>query len=299
MARGLVFFIASLSVPVFVCGATGIESDEAEPDRTEPNDLKLGRATSFHNKCAEILKTFVDGKGMVDYTALRRKRLDLRALLREFDTLDPNEYRSWPQEDKIAFWINVYNLQKLRVVTDNYPIRPSSRILSIYWGPRSIRHIERKVTQHKFLVMDEEFTFAGLDRRFFRGEFGEPRVFFALSNACLSSPPLRNEPFLGEKLKEQFADQARIFLANPKKFRIDRAARKVQLSSIFKWFGKDFVKTYGTDARFAGYGEVERAVLNYVSGHLSERDAAYLAGSGYGIQYLPYDWTLNEQPVKE
>ena len=180
------------------------EPNEVEPASVEPNDLKLKPAVSFHDKCAEILKNFVDDKGMVDYKILRRKRLELKSLLHEFDNLDPNEYRTWPNEDKIAFWLNAYNIQMLKIITDNYPIK-SSRILRLYlgWGPISILHIKGIWTNYKFHVMDEEFTLSEIDRRFFRKEFDDPRIFFAISRASLSGPPLRNEPYYGYKLNEQ------------------------------------------------------------------------------------------------
>ncbi len=73
------------------------EPDEIEPTSVEPNDLKIKPTVSFHDKCADVLKTFVDDKGMVDYKTLRRKRLNLKALLDEFDKLDPNVYSSWPK----------------------------------------------------------------------------------------------------------------------------------------------------------------------------------------------------------
>jgi len=290
MARGLVFFIISLSLLVVTRGR-GVEADVAEPN--EPN---LASAVAFHNECAEILKSYVNEMGMVDYTALRRKRLDLRTLLRQFDTLDPNEYRSWSKQDKIAFWINVYNLNKLRIVTDNYPIQPSSRILSIYWGPRSIRHIEKEITRHKFLVMDEEFTFAIVDRRFFRKEFKDPRVFFALSNACLSSPPLRQKPYYGFKLHTQLDDQVRKFLSSPLAFKIDRDKRKVYLSALFQMssYGNEFTEKYAIDRKFKDHPPATRAILNFICNYLSPQDVSFLEVGSYTVEYMRYDWTIND-----
>jgi hypothetical protein len=291
MARGLVFCIISLSVPVIICGRCVGKANAAEP--SDPNFVS---AMFFHNNCGVILKTFVDDKGMVDYAALRRKRLDLRALLREFDTLDPNVYTSWSKEDKIAFWINAYNLQKLSVVTDHYPIRPSSRILSIYWGPRSIRHIEKEITKYKFLVMDEEFTFARVERRFFRGEFDDPRIFFALSSACLSSPPLRNEPYTGDKLDKQLDDQAGKFLAGPLAFKIDRDKQKVYLSALFQMssYGNEFTGKYAIDRKFKDHPPATRAILNFICNYVSPRDVSFLEVGNYTIEYMRYDWTIND-----
>ncbi len=292
MARGFIYFVISLVVSAVVCAG----ADSAGSRKSEPNDPNLSPATRFQNQCAEILKTYVDNAGMVDYAALRRKRLDLRALLRKFDNLDPNEYKSWPRNDKIAFWINAYNLQKLNVVTDNYPIRPSSRILSIYWGPRSLRHIEREITRYKFLVMDEEFTFARVEKRFFRKEFDDPRVFFALSNACLSSPPLRNEPYYGYKLDAQLDDQVKRFLSEPLAFKIDRDKRKVYLSALFQmsWYGGEFAQKYAIDRKFKDQPPAVRAILNFICHYVSPQNASFLEVGNYTIEYMRYDWIIND-----
>lgn len=274
-----------------------VEPNKVEPDKVEPNEPKLWPATYFHDKCAEILKSFVDDKGMVDYKALRGKRHELRALLDEFDNLDSNEYESWPKEDKIAFWLNAYNLQKLKVVTDNYPIKPSSGILIIFYrGTSSIRHIWGKITGHKFLVMDEEFTFARIEKRFFSKEFDDPRIFLAISDACLSSPPLRNEPYYGHKLSEQLEDQTKRFLSSPLTFRIDRDNQKVYLSALFQLssYGKEFVKKFAIDRKFKEQPPATRAVLNFITNYVSKQDVSFLEVGNYTIKYIPYDWTIND-----
>jgi len=302
MAKRLVLLI-TFATPVLVCSypAAGLERSRSEPNdvplaAVEPNNVGNDRASLFHAQCAGILKEFVDDKGMVNYKGLRRKRLELRALLNQFSSLDPNEYKSWSKEDKIAFWINAYNLQKLKVVTDNYPIEPSSRVLTIYWGPSSIRHIEQKIARYKFLVMDEEFTFAGVEKRFFRGEFDDPRVFLALSSDCVSSPPLRNQPYSGRRLDEQLDDQARKFLAGPLAFRIDRDKRKVYLSALFQLssYGKEFAEKFAIDRKFKDHPPVTRAVLNFISGYVSKQDVSFLEVGNYNIEYMTYDWTIND-----
>ena len=312
MAKSLVVFIILLLVPVFISGCSSVEPKSVEPDRLErdeiesvsvepaepgPDDLQTMPATSFHDKCAGILKEFVNDKGMVDYKGLRRKRFEQRALLQEFNKLDPGEYESWTNEDKIAFWINVYNLQKLRVVTDNYPIQPTSRILTIFYrGTNNIRHIEGKITNHKFLVMDEEFTFSTIEKRFFRGEFDDPRVFFAISSACLSSPPLRNEPYYGHNLSQQLDEQTRRFLSSPLAFSIDREKRKVYLSALFQssWYGREFINKFAIDRKFKDQPVETRAVLNFITNYISKENVTFLETGNYTIKYMTYDWTIND-----
>jgi hypothetical protein len=337
MVKGLFVFVILLIVPVFVSGCTrvepksvespdvggfeskvdvtqselpvpdqnepdkikpiDIEPDKVKPDGSESDDLKFVPAASFHKKCADILNEFVHDNGMVDYQGLRRKRLEIRALLREFDKLDRREYGSWPGEDKIAFWINVHNLQKLSVITDNYPIKPSSRMLTIFYrGTNSIRHIEEKITGHKFLVMDEEFTFATIEKRFFRGEFDDPRIFFAISSGCLSSPPLRNEPYSGDNLSEQLDEQIQRFLSGPLAFSIDREGQKVYLSALFQssWYGRDFIRKFAIDRKFKDQPAETRAVLNFITNYISKEDVAFLETGNYTIKYMTYDWTIND-----
>ncbi|MFC1793719.1 DUF547 domain-containing protein [Planctomycetota bacterium] len=275
----------------------GFEPNSIEPVKAGPDDLQTVPATSFHDKCAGILEEFVDDKGMVDYKGLRRKRLELRAVLREFNKLDPREYESWPREDKIAFWINAYNLQKLRVVTDNYPIKPSSRILTIFYrGTNSIRHIEGKITDHKFLIMDEEFTFATIEKLFFRDEFNDPRIFFTLSNACLSSPSLRNEPYYGHNLSEHLDEQTKRFLSSPLALGIDREKRKVYLSALFQssWYGREFIKKYAIDRKFKDQSVETRAVLNFITDYISKEKITFLETGNYTIKYMTYNWTIND-----
>ncbi len=267
-----------------------------EPNDAEPNKVEAFMTVSFHDKCASILNSFVDEDGMVDYSTLRRKRLKLKKLLNEFDELDPNEYNSWPKEDKIAFWINAYNIQMLNIIVANYPI-DASRILSLFWGPYSIRHIKGIWTDYKFIVMDEEFTLREIQQRFFRKEFDEPRIYFALSYASFSSPPLRNEPYYGYKLREQLEEQSKRFLSSPRAFKINRDKQTVYLSAILQsnWHGEEFVDKFGIDKKFKDQQPVTRAVLNFITNYISEQDVSFLEVGKYSVEYIKYDWTLNEK----
>lgn len=279
-----------------------VETTKPRPPTPEPNHLKPPSKVTFHDKCKVILNNFVDDKGMVDYKKLKRKRLRLKKLLDEFRNLDPNQYKAWPQEDKIAFWLNAYNLQMLNIIVDNYPIE-SSRILRILWGPHSIRHIDKKIGgiwRKKFIIMDEEFTLQEIDHRFFRKQFGDPRLFLAISHASLSSPPLRNEPYYGCQLSPQLEDQAKRFLSSPRAFRIDREDKIVYLSAIFKstWYGKQFVTKFATQKKFKDQSPTTRAVLNFITKYIPQRDVYFLEVQRYYVKYISYDWTLNDNSPK-
>jgi hypothetical protein len=288
----LLVFITLPTVLIFITGCP----------KVSPEPVKSTQATSrpivsFHDKCADFLKNYVNDKGMVDYKTLKRKKPELNQLLDEFAKLDPNEYNSWSKEDKIAFWLNAYNIKMLKIIVDNYPIE-SQRVLRVLWGPDSIRHIKGIWDNYKFTVMDEEFTLKEIEQRFFRKEFDEPRVFFAISYASLSSPPLRNEPYYGCRLYEQLDDQAKKFLSSPLAFRIDREKQIVYLSAIFHptWYGKEFISKYGTDKKFKDQPPHLRAVLNFATNYISKQDLFSLERENYSVKYITYNWTLNDSP---
>jgi len=291
MAKSLVFLTVLLVVLLSIGGCS-----TAEPEVVEPHVPRFESAVSFHDKCADTLKTFVNSQGMVGYKRLKRQRDELRLLLEELGRLDPDAYKSWPKEDKIAYWINTYNLQRLKVVIDNYPITPSSQILASYWGPLNLRHIEGKITAYRFPVMDEQFTFARIEKRFFKEQFDDPRIFFALTSASLSSPPLRSEPYYGHKLNEQLDDQVRRFLSSPSAFRIDRAKKTVYLSAIFEVSsrGKEIGEKFATDRKFKDHQPPTRAALNFISSYISQNDKSFLEMGEYSVKYMKHDWTIND-----
>jgi hypothetical protein len=278
------------------------EPNQVQPTQAEPNDTGRSPRVSFHEKCAGILNEFVDKNGMVDYSKLRRQRLRLKSLLDEFDALDPSEYKAWLREDKIAFWINAYNVQMLNIIASNYPIE-ASRWLTIFYGPYSILHIKGIWTDYKFMVMDEEFTLSAIEQRFFRKEFHEPRVFLALSRASLSSPALRNEPYYGDRLDQQLDEQAKKFLSSPYGFKIDRAGQTVYLSVMFEpkpsWYGGEFADKYGTDKKFKDQQPTTRAVLNFITNYIPQGDISFLEVENYSVKYMKYDWTLNDSSIKQ
>jgi hypothetical protein len=253
-----------------------------------------GAGTIFE-EYGEILNAYVREDGWVDYGALHRRRLDLKRLLMKLGDLDPNTYRRWSRDDKLAFWINAYNLKMLDIITRNYPIQ-SSWWLRLTWPPDDIRHIRGIWTDFKLLVMDEEFTLGEVERRLFQKTFGDPRVYLALTYASRSSPFLRRRPYQGPDLDRQLDEQVRQFLASPQGFQIDRHGMVVRLSALFKptWRGAEFVDRYGTDKKFKTCDPETRAVLNFLTAYLPREDVYFLEVENYTIEYMNFDWRLND-----
>jgi len=246
---------------------------------------------------AAALSGYVDRSGMVDYQGLKAGRKPLDDFIAALGELEPGRYEKFSEKQKVAFWINAYNARTLQVILDNYPIE-SSFFASLRFPKNSIRQIKGVWDALEFPVMGRKMTLDEIEHQTLRKLFNEPRIHMALVCAAMGCPLLRNEPYTGERLDCQLDSQTRNFLADPEKFRADRRAGRVYLSPIFKWFAGDFVKNYLEAGPVKGFDEEERAVLNFISGHLDYKDGLYVHSGEFKVSYLDYDWALNEQEEK-
>ncbi|MEM7350914.1 MAG: FAD-dependent oxidoreductase, partial [Acidobacteriota bacterium] len=256
------------------------------PEEPEPNGYS-------HAAFGRVLEQ-VDDEGLVNYAALAADRSDLEAYYAKVAMLDPEVYDSWSEEQQIAFWNNAYNALTLLAIVENYPIERSPSMSSVM-HPRGIRWIPGVWDKLMFRVMGREMTLNAIEHEVLRVEYDEPRIHWSLVCAAISCPPLRNEPYTAERLDEQLDDQTRRVVALPSNFRIDRQAGKVQVSKILQWYGEDFVFSFEPEEGFGDHSEAERSFLSFLSSYLNEADREYLESGTYDVEYLDYDWSLNEQ----
>jgi len=288
--RKLLLLGAGLVAVLVVVGLVGIFY--SGPVRYDADFYAAGAADA--QGLARALSKHVDARGLVHYAGLKADRADLDAYCRAIARTDPERLARRGRKQRIAFWINAYNALTLKAIIDHYPIRAGA-LRSLRFPADSIRQIPGVWDKLQFLVAGRKMTLNQIEHEVLRRKFREPRIHVALVCAARGCPPLRNEPYDGARLDAQLADQARRFFADPARFRIDRAAGRVYLSSIFKWYGEDFVARYAPAEGFAGHEQPLRASLNFAARHLPKADAEYLAGGKYRVSYLDYDWSLNER----
>lgn len=228
---------------------------------------------------ANALKSHVNSQGQVDYANLKRSAGDLIRYTQTLSLMSPAAYQQWSSSEKIAFWINAYNALTLKSIIEKYPVDSIKKISGVW---------NRKTHQ----VMGKSMTLDDIEHQVLRKQFNEPRIHMALVCAAKSCPPLLNQPYTGAALNAQFKGRTQAFIFNSSNFRIDRSKNTVYLSSLFKWYGQDFEKKYGTQG-FQGSPK-ERASLHFLSSFLNS-DASYLKTASYQVRYLDYDWSLNKQ----
>ena len=268
-----------------------VSSAPSDGMASEPNALE----SSFNSRFEPILGIYVSSEGKVDYAKLRRMRLLFAPLLQELDDLSAEEYDSWPHDEKIAFWINTFNVCTRKVVADNYPIKGSVYKM-LFYPSSSIMQIEGAWSNHKFSVMGVAYSLSEMEQRILLNQFNEPRVAFALSYASRWSPRLRNKAYYGAKLDQQLDAQTREFIESENGFRIDKDKAVVYLSIVFRdtRFPQGFVDKYGEGRRFNDERPEVRAMLGFISIYLDRTDVDYLSGKKYDVTYMKPDWGLNE-----
>jgi hypothetical protein len=253
---------------------------------------KTAQARDFdhtHRLYDSVVQAVVSN-GSVDYRGLKAYPGDLNRYLAALAQVTETQFNAWSKARQLAFLINDYNAETLRLIIDHYPVQGIKDIGSLFKGPWDqpvVRMFGRSVTLNV------------LEHDIIRKRYSEPRIHMALVCAAKGCPPLRSEAYTAERLDAQLDDQTRQFLANPIKFRIDRQKGTVYLSPIFKWYGSDFLGKHLPDSGFAGIKETERAVVNFCSRYLYPDDRAYLQAGGYSVRYLDYDWSLNEWRVQQ
>lgn len=146
------------------------------------------------------------------------------------------------REQKLAFYINVYNILAMKMVVDHWPvesIKDAGNIFRPVWGKTA------GIVGGKKVSLDD------IENKILR-PMGEPRIHFAIVCASVSCPDLRTEPYTADRLNAQLDGQVRSFLHNDKKG-LNAGKNKIQVSKIFAWFEKDFSKIGGAESFIRHY----------------------------------------------
>ncbi|OGB92718.1 MAG: hypothetical protein A2Z31_01085, partial [candidate division NC10 bacterium RBG_16_65_8] len=142
---------------------------------------------------------------MVDYRGIKTDPNYTKAL-QAFAAVTPEQLQT--TKERLAFWINAYNLLAIKAVLDQYPVK------SIKDGGSLLQSIWKKKVG---AVAGKAYALDDIENGILRKDFKEPRIHFAIVCASLSCPDLRAEPYTADRLDPQLDDAARIFLANPTK----------------------------------------------------------------------------------
>src|SRR5262249_49891333 len=198
------------------------------------NDVATARAFD-HNTFDNLLMTYVNDDGWVDYFGLQRDRAKLNDYLTALASATPQSFPS--DTERLAFWINAYNAFTLADVLDD-----------VYQNVSGVDKVVGFFDKKKHKVAREELTLDQIENR--GRDLKDPRIHFAAVGASTSAPKLQRFAYTGAMLEEQLTRIARGFLSDRERgLRVVADRKQIRLSSIFKWYAGDFPMSSASPSR--------------------------------------------------
>ena len=235
-----------------------------------------------HAKWGAVLGRYRAQDGRIHYKVFKDavdsgKETDFKSYLSEMASVSWTEFSSWSSNDRMAFLINAYNAFTVQLVLQHYPVESIKKIGGLFGSPWK---------KSFFSLVDGKIkSLDAIEHEYLRKIYKNPLIHAAINCASLSCPPIMGRPFSGKELEKQLEDIFKSFLADPFRNRFEPKSGKLFLSEIFKWFGEDFKEKY------SGYlNAIERF------GPAAARDAIKAGGK---VEWIDYDWTLNDADTKE
>jgi len=258
----LTILISFLIIPIFAQTAMTYVTNSSEIKVYDPARRK--RVNYREEKLdytiwKSLLQKNVLANGQVNYSGFEKEISKFNTFLRSLSSAKMTS--SWTKNDKISYWINVYNAYTVKLVLNNFPLT-------------SIKEIDRPWKTKFFPIDGKLMSLSEVEHEILR-DFGEPRIHFAINCASRSCPRLLQIPYTAENLNRLLDRQTKEFIND--EFYNTITEFTVNVSHIFDWYRKDFKATHGT-------------VINFINQY-SNITIANQKNKGY----KSYDWSLNEQ----
>ncbi|USG60370.1 DUF547 domain-containing protein [Sneathiella marina] len=190
---------------------------------------------------------------------------DPRHTLVRDDILTTNPATLLSKEEKLAFWINAYNVLTIDLIIREKEPESIKNLGGLFSSPWS---------KHTWEIAGQSYTLDNIEHDIIR-PLGEARIHFAINCAAKSCPDLRVEAYRPEKLNTQLADQVTLTFSNGTKgFRKSPAQNIIHVTKVMDWFGEDF------DDR-----NLHSWLMPYFPSLINDQTE---------IKFFSYDWSLNK-----
>jgi hypothetical protein len=241
-----------------------------------------------HKPWDELLKKHVryiqgGNASRVDYAGFMKERARLKAVLDSYQMVSRAEFDKWTKPQQQAFLVNAYNAFTIEKILTRYPNIKSIREFGTVFG---------NPWKDKFFTLFGQPSYLDqVEHEILRkeGVYDDPRVHVAVVCASIGCPMLRNEAFVADRLEAQLEDAMRRFMADRTRNRYNPQARRLEISRIFDWYGKDFDKGH------KGFTSVKAAAARYAD-QLADApaDREAVRSQSVEVSFLDYDWALND-----
>jgi hypothetical protein len=262
--------------------------NDGEPSEGFPPQEMAARLKSTMTTMRQAF--FEDGTGRVAYERIQQSEIyrDYLKLSYNLKTMDLSLLKS--REEKIAFWINLYNVIVIHGVIAlgikdsikevwNFFRRVDYQIGKHNFNPDDIEHGILRGNNHPPYSVFRRFR-SGDPRLNFVVEPLDPRIHFTLVCGSSSCPFI--DVYTPENLEEELNMAAGVFL-NAGGVVIEPERHRVLLSRLFKWYARDF-----------GANQADR--LRFIMPYLDRQpDREFIERNAETLKVVcqDYDWSLN------
>ncbi len=205
--------------------------------------------------------------GQVDYGVLARDPGPLTRFLASTREVRPE---TWSRQERIVFWVNVYNAR----VLDGVRRRPGLK--SVLDVGRTLGVPTLKFFREKRRTAGRSLSLNDIEHGILRKQFPDPRLHFVLNCASASCPVLPARALQASSLDSTLDAATLLFLRDTTKNRVAPDG-SLEISSIFKWYRGDFETAAGGLPGF---------LAQYMQTSERMRPEPKL-------RFLDYDWSLN------
>jgi hypothetical protein len=257
----------------------------ARPQAGRSDSQTAPAVSAFEHKAwGDLLATYVNEQGWVDYAGLKKERARLDQYLSTLVSANPNGFPD--AAERLAFWINAYNAFTLADVLDD-----------VYGKAKSVRDVKGFFDGKKHRIAGGELTLDEIEKQ--GRALQDPRLHFAVNCAAASCPKLQRFAFRGAELESQLQKCALDFLSDMTRgMNYDPSRNEVSLSPIFKWYAADFTRANTVVARLEAEtsgAALLAAAMQYVPAEVAQ----FLREKQPTVQYFEYDWSLNAQDSQQ
>lgn len=235
---------------------------EAMTDSQQPSAAESSEMKKAYNAFLQTYIKPTDGINLVAYADVTEA--DAAALQSYIENLANTDITNFSDDEKKAYWFNLYNAVTLDLILDNYPVD-------------SIKDIDDPWSQKLVNVRGATMSLDQIEHDTLRENYDEPRIHFAVNCASIGCPNLKQTAWEAESLETDLDQAAKDYIASSRGIMIK--GEDIQASSIFDWYEEDF-------------GADDEEVLTYLS-QFATGDKKSAMQNANDISDYEYDWSLN------
>ncbi len=236
-----------------------------------------------HSNWTELLSQHVTmspkrTSSKVDYKNFNKKKL--KAYLQNLSSVSKDEFKTFSNDQKLAFFINSYNAYTIQLILDHYPVDSIKDIGSFFSSPWK---------KEFFILLGQKRSLDEIEHEMVRKSDAlgaDARIHFAFNCASIGCPALLNEAFTAQKINRQLDQASKNFLKDHSRNRVNLKKERVELSNIFKWYKGDF--------ETKNYRNLKDFLSKYADSiSKNEQEKKLIKSKKYSITFSGYDWNLN------